>query len=61
MYIYIYAHRYHAAQPALIYLIPATLGPTVVMGWSKGDLGDLWHGVTLQKADEPDVLVRHEV
>lgn len=32
------------AQPALLYLVPATVGPVVVATASRGDLGELWRG-----------------
>jgi len=31
-------------QPALLYLVPGTLGTTVVLARCKGELGDLWDG-----------------
>eukprot|EP00037_Helgoeca_nana_P030263 m.372406 g.372406 ORF g.372406 m.372406 type:complete len:386 (+) comp28146_c0_seq2:328-1485(+) len=48
----IFSEKYAVAQPALIYLLPMTLGPTVLLALSRGDLGDLWHGTTLQHAEE---------
>jgi len=53
------SQKYHAAQPALIYLIPSTFGTTVVLGWFKGDLADLYYGFSLQKVDEPENLIQH--
>ncbi|XP_064470946.1 signal peptide peptidase-like 2A isoform X2 [Ornithodoros turicata] len=35
------------AQPALIYLIPATLIPTFCQAWYRGHLRELWHGVPI--------------
>jgi len=32
------------AQPALLYIVPATIGPVVVATASRGDLGELWRG-----------------
>ncbi|GAB0491445.1 hypothetical protein MMPV_002699 [Pyropia vietnamensis] len=32
------------AQPALLYLVPATVGPVVAATASRGDLGELWRG-----------------
>lgn len=32
------------AQPALLYLVPATIGPVVAATASRGDLGELWRG-----------------
>jgi len=31
-------------QPALLYLVPGTLGTTLVLGWRRGDLKVLWEG-----------------
>jgi len=31
-------------QPALLYLVPGTLGTTVVLACCRGELGDLWEG-----------------
>ena len=44
--------RYAVAQPALIYLLPMTLGPTVIVALARGDLSDLWHGTSLTHAVE---------
>ena len=32
-------------QPALLYLVPATLGTTLFLGWRRGELRGLWDGV----------------
>lgn len=32
-------------QPALLYLVPATLLPTIGIAWCRGQLADIWHGV----------------
>lgn len=32
-------------QPALLYLVPATLLPTICIAWCRGQLADIWHGV----------------
>ncbi len=35
-------------QPALLYLVPCTLGTTVILGLVRGELGHLWnHGTTM--------------
>eukprot|EP00041_Stephanoeca_diplocostata_P009315 m.143197 g.143197 ORF g.143197 m.143197 type:complete len:376 (+) comp17691_c0_seq2:137-1264(+) len=44
---------YAIAQPALMYLLPLTLGPTVLLGSVQGDLGDLWHGHSLRQVLPP--------
>jgi len=31
-------------QPALLYLVPCSLGTMVLLGWVRGDLGALWKG-----------------
>ncbi|GIY83587.1 signal peptide peptidase-like 2B [Caerostris darwini] len=32
------------AQPALLYLVPCTLLPTIILGWCRGELSTLWNG-----------------
>ncbi|PRP85607.1 signal peptide peptidase-like 2B-like [Planoprotostelium fungivorum] len=39
-------------QPALLYLVPLTLGPTLVAAWRKGELRELWIGKTSSQVDE---------
>eukprot|EP00538_Stauroneis_constricta_P006271 CAMPEP_0119549340 /NCGR_PEP_ID=MMETSP1352-20130426/3067_1 /TAXON_ID=265584 /ORGANISM="Stauroneis constricta, Strain CCMP1120" /LENGTH=771 /DNA_ID=CAMNT_0007594873 /DNA_START=163 /DNA_END=2478 /DNA_ORIENTATION=- len=34
-------------QPALLYLVPCTLGTMAFMGWRRGELKDLWEGPRL--------------
>ena len=36
----------NSAQPALLYLVPFTLVPTLVVGWIRGDLAAMWLGDT---------------
>lgn len=36
---------FKAAQPALLYLVPCTLGPVTLLGYQHGEVGDLWHGI----------------
>lgn len=36
-------------QPALMYLVPCTLGLIIVLGWVRGELDDLWNHGTIQK------------
>ena len=31
-------------QPALLYLVPCTLGTGYVIGWKRGDIKRLWTG-----------------
>ncbi|XP_062197227.1 signal peptide peptidase-like 2 isoform X1 [Phragmites australis] len=43
-------------QPALLYLVPCTLGAIVILGWLRGELHDLWNygkGQTENLIDEP--------
>ncbi|KAH6934206.1 hypothetical protein HPB50_021508 [Hyalomma asiaticum] len=37
------------AQPALLYLVPFTIIPTVTTAWSKGHLFAIWNGVKLRE------------
>eukprot|EP00035_Acanthoeca_spectabilis_P030232 m.8494 g.8494 ORF g.8494 m.8494 type:complete len:383 (+) comp4066_c0_seq1:505-1653(+) len=58
----IFSERYNVAQPALIYLLPMTFGPTVVLALSRGDFSDMWHGISLHGDDGQDsVELRHVV
>ncbi|KAF3660597.1 Signal peptide peptidase-like 1 [Capsicum annuum] len=34
----------HSAQPALLYLVPLTLGPVIVISWMRKELAELWEG-----------------
>lgn len=34
----------HSPQPALLYLVPPTLGPIIVVSWARKELGELWEG-----------------
>ncbi|KAH7557649.1 hypothetical protein ACOSP7_027492 [Xanthoceras sorbifolium] len=34
----------HSPQPALLYLVPSTLGPVIVVSWMKKELAELWEG-----------------
>nr|POF26720.1 signal peptide peptidase-like 1 [Quercus suber] len=34
----------HSPQPALLYLVPSTLGPIVVISWLRKELMELWEG-----------------
>lgn len=31
-------------QPALLYLVPSTLGPVSLIAWIRNDFGELWYG-----------------
>ena len=34
----------NSAQPALLYLVPFTLIPTILVAWCRGDLASMWDG-----------------
>merc|ERR1712183_1232538 len=34
----------NSAQPALLYLVPFTLIPTILVAWIRGDLPSMWEG-----------------
>ena len=36
-------------QPALLYLVPCTLGIIIYLGWKRGELGELYRGPTAIK------------
>ncbi|XP_043716665.1 signal peptide peptidase-like 1 [Telopea speciosissima] len=36
----------HLPQPALLYLVPSTLGPIIVLSWLRKELAELWEGTT---------------
>lgn len=38
-------------QPALLYLVPCTLGLVVILGWMRGELTDLWYYGKIQSRD----------
>jgi len=35
---------FRIAQPALLYLVPSTLIPILAVGWTRRELGIMWHG-----------------
>lgn len=39
-------------QPALMYLVPTTLGSLLVLAWKNGDLKAMWTGIGLQESDK---------
>ncbi|CAH8384571.1 unnamed protein product [Eruca vesicaria subsp. sativa] len=47
----------HSPQPALLYLVPSTLGPVIFMSWRRKDLRELWEGPALSNPIEKS----HEV
>ncbi|KAI4384772.1 hypothetical protein MLD38_002878 [Melastoma candidum] len=34
----------HSPQPALLYLVPSTLGPVILLSWMRRELAELWEG-----------------
>nr|XP_054923448.1 signal peptide peptidase-like 2C [Dermacentor andersoni] len=44
----------HNAQPALLYLVPFTIIPTVTTAWYKGHLFAIWNGVKLGENGRKD-------
>jgi len=42
-------------QPALLYLVPCTLLPTVYLGWRRGDLAVMWRGHHQEPAKPADI------
>lgn len=38
-------HMMKSAQPALLYLVPCTILPTVISAWYRGHLYAIWNGV----------------
>mmetsp|Transcript_75232 Transcript_75232/g.243544 ORF Transcript_75232/g.243544 Transcript_75232/m.243544 type:complete len:533 (+) Transcript_75232:3-1601(+) len=54
----------HAGQPALLYLVPGTLGSTLCRSWCRGEWSKLWHGLPESDAgavkaavDDPETSV----
>ncbi|KAG2319585.1 hypothetical protein Bca52824_012798 [Brassica carinata] len=51
----------HSPQPALLYLVPSTLGPVIFVSWRRKDLAELWEGSALsnpiEKSHEIDICV----
>lgn len=42
----------HSPQPALLYLVPSTLGPIIVVSWMRKELTELWEGTTTPNLPE---------
>jgi len=47
----------HLGQPALLYLVPGTLGTTYVLGFCRGEVGELWEGKPSIRNEEDDVYL----
>lgn len=43
-------------QPALLYLVPGTLGTTLVLGLCRGEFWDLWTGTPTRSTEEEEAL-----
>lgn len=35
---------FRVPQPALLYLVPSTLGSILFMSWKRKDVKQMWHG-----------------
>lgn len=46
-----------APQPALLFLVPSTLGPIVLISWMRKELGLLWEGSNDKDKDDKDYEV----
>ncbi|KAK8267136.1 hypothetical protein V6Z12_D12G292400 [Gossypium hirsutum] len=42
----------HSPQPALLYLVPSTLGPVIFISWLRKDLVELWEGTMPNLSDK---------
>uniref|UniRef100_A0A5B7BBZ7 Putative signal peptide peptidase-like 1 n=1 Tax=Davidia involucrata TaxID=16924 RepID=A0A5B7BBZ7_DAVIN len=42
----------HSPQPALLYLVPSTLGPIVILSWMRKELAELWEGTLPNLTDK---------
>ncbi|PKA49663.1 Signal peptide peptidase-like 2 [Apostasia shenzhenica] len=42
-------------QPALLYLVPCTLGLIIILGWVRGELGDLWNYGKIRSSDNAPI------
>jgi len=49
------AFVYNVAQPALLYLVPTTLIPVILLGYKRSELGELWNGTGLILDESKDV------
>jgi len=44
----------NSAQPALLYLVPFTLIPTILVAWIRGDLASMWEGDLKVEEEQED-------
>jgi len=43
---------FRVAQPALLYLVPCTLSPLIILGKARKELGFLWSGIPFEKGNK---------
>jgi hypothetical protein len=43
-------------QPALLYLVPCTLWPFLLLAWSRGDIAELWDGIRTERPPSLELL-----
>lgn len=43
-------------QPALLYLVPCTLWPFLMLAWGRGEVRELWEGLQIQRPASMDPL-----
>ncbi|KAH0978924.1 hypothetical protein GBA52_006101 [Prunus armeniaca] len=48
----------HSPQPALLYLVPSTLGPIVFISWIRKELAELWDGPLPNSNDKAHQIER---
>lgn len=46
----------HSPQPALLYLVPSTLGPVIFLSWLRHELHELWEGSANSTSDKSRLL-----
>ncbi|XXG85114.1 hypothetical protein AAC387_Pa11g0266 [Persea americana] len=46
----------HSPQPALLYLVPSTLGPVIFISWTKKELLELWEGPGPNSSDKAHLM-----
>ncbi|KAJ8623875.1 hypothetical protein MRB53_032405 [Persea americana] len=46
----------HSPQPALLYLVPSTLGPVIFISWTKKELLELWEGPVPNSSDKAHLM-----
>jgi len=51
---------FKAAQPALLYLVPCTLGSIMLIGLQRGDLKALWDGLQRSASSDQDESSNHD-